>query len=290
VSSSQIIRDDEAIQTAAKSLFLGCAPERSADLDQLWRDYSPKFQLTDDLNEGRHVIMEAGAYRFVRFNHRVLRAFWLASYAAWEGYTAAHRTLTQNTPIDLKRFSSLLTAYYGVLSSDRPDLELLPPGVAEPGEYVDRNRDAESRAAAELATFAVGWTLLHEVHHLQRQQDGTSADPHEAGPTRRREEELCCDLYATRFLLQDVAKYAATESVAPELVHFKRQLGIYFALFGLTLLAKNNWGDTSTHPAVQTRIDAVHRATEPRSEVAYAIAHVAFASLRALWPSVPGPF
>jgi hypothetical protein len=79
--------------------------------------------------------------------------------------------------------------------------------------------------------------------------------------------------------------------VAADMVLFKRQLGIYFALFGLTLLAKDNWGATSTHPAVQKRIDAVHQAMEPsRSEIAYAIAHVAFASLRAMWPAVPGPF
>jgi hypothetical protein len=40
------MRDDETIQTNAKNLFLGCAPERKADLDELWQDYSPKFQLT----------------------------------------------------------------------------------------------------------------------------------------------------------------------------------------------------------------------------------------------------
>jgi hypothetical protein len=255
------------------------------------QDYSPKFQLTEDVHDGRRVIMEAGAYRLVRYNHRVLRAFWIAGYAAWEGYTAAHRTLTQNTPLDLKRFVSLLSSFDAVIFSDRPELEPLPKGVAEPGHYADRDVDAESRAAAELATFAAGWALLHEIHHLQRQQEGTSADPNEADPTRRRAEELSCDLYATQFLLQDADKYAASEAVAADMVLFKRQLGVYFALFGLTLLAKDNWGDTTTHPAVQKRIDAVHQAMRPsRSEMANAIGHVAFASLRALWPSVPGPF
>ena len=86
----------------------------------------------------------------VRYNHRVLRAFWIAGYAAWEGYTAAHRTLTQNTPLDLKRFVSLLSSFDAVIFSDRPELEPLPKGVAEPGHYADRNVDAESRAEAEL--------------------------------------------------------------------------------------------------------------------------------------------
>jgi hypothetical protein len=71
---------------------------------------------------------------------------------------------------------------------------------------------------------------------------------------------------------------------------FKRRLGIYFALFGLTLLARDNWEDTSTHPAVQKRINAVIQAMgSSRSEMAYAIARVSFAALRELWPSVPAP-
>lgn len=268
MSLDQNIRDDDAIQAAAKNLFLGCAPERKGDLEHLWQTYSPKFQLTADVHDGENIIMEAGAYRLVRFNHRVLRAFWLASYMAWEGYEAAHRTLTANTPLDLKRFSALLAAYDAALSSGQPDLEPLPKGVAEPGTYVDRETASESRAAAELATFAGSWALLHEIHHLQRQQEGTSADPNDPDPTARRAEELSCDLFATEFLLRDVGKYAEMEDVPPERVHFKRQLGIYFALFGLTLLAKDNWGDTATHPAVQRRIDAAHQAMAPhRSEL-----------------------
>jgi hypothetical protein len=133
--SSQMVRDDHSIQGAVEALFMGCVPERKADLARLWQSYSPKFQLTEDIHDGRHIIMEAGAYRLVRYNHRVLRAFWIASYAAWEGYNAAHKTLTLNTPIDLKRFASLLSAFEAVISSVRPELEPLPEGVAEPGQY-----------------------------------------------------------------------------------------------------------------------------------------------------------
>jgi hypothetical protein len=227
----------------------------------------------------------------VRYNHRVLRAFWIASYAAWEGYNAAHKTLTLNTPIDLKRFASLLSAFEAVISSVRPELEPLPEGVAEPGQYADQHLDAEGRVAGELATFAVAWTLLHEIHHIQRQQEGTGAAPYETDPTRRRAEELSCDRFAAQFLLEQVDRYAADAGVAADMIRLKRQLGIYFALFGLTLLAKDNWSDTSTHPAVQKRIDAVHQEMEPlRSEVAYAIAHVSFASLRTMWPAIPCPF
>lgn len=286
-----MVRDDHTVQRVVETLFLGCVPERKQDFARLWEDYSPKFQLTEDIHGGRHIIMEAGAYRLVRYNHRVLRAFWIASHAAWEGYSAAHKTLMLNTPIDLKRFASLVSAFEAVISRDRPELERLPEGVAEPGKYADRDFDVEGRVAGELATFAVAWTLLHEIHHIQRQQEGTSADPYEADPTRRRAEELSCDRFAAQFLLDRVDAYAAAAGVLADMVRLKRQLGIYFALFGLTLLAKDNWGDTSTHPAVQKRIDAVRQEMEPfRSDLANAMAHMSFASLRTMWPAVPGPF
>jgi hypothetical protein len=74
--------------------------------------------------------------------------------------------------------------------------------------------------AEELATIAAGWALLHEVRHLQ-QQEGTSADPFKADPTRRRAEELSCDDFATRFLLMDVESYARREGVEADLVRHK---------------------------------------------------------------------
>src|ERR1700720_3933510 len=118
--SFDYIREDDAVQGAAKTLLFGCAPERGDDLAHLWQDYCPKFQLTQDIHDGRRVIMEAGAYRLVRYNHRVLRGFWIAGYVAWEGYNTAHRTLTLNVPLDLTRLASLLSAFESVISSDRP--------------------------------------------------------------------------------------------------------------------------------------------------------------------------
>jgi hypothetical protein len=55
-------------------------------------------------------------------------------------------------------------------------------------------------------------------------------------------EELSCDEFATRFLLQHVDLCARHESVELELVRQKRQLAIYFALFAMTLIAKEQMG------------------------------------------------
>jgi hypothetical protein len=44
----------------------------------------PLFQLTHDTHDGERFMMKAGMDRYVRFNHRVVRAFWIAAFAAWE--------------------------------------------------------------------------------------------------------------------------------------------------------------------------------------------------------------
>ena len=229
--------------------------------------------------------MEAGMYRFVRFNHRVVRAFWIAGFAAWEAYRVVAET-PELEPLDLKRLVELVNAFERVLESDVPELEALPRDVPEPGQYDD---NPQLRAGGELATLGVGWALLHEVRHLKHQQDGDAADPYEADPTRRRKEELSCDAFATQFLLDQLDSYAQQEKVSPNVVRRKRELGIYFALFAMTLMARDQWGASRSHPSIQARIDAVRTLMgSQRDEVAEAIASVAFATLHALMPGSPG--
>lgn len=277
-------REDEQVKTAVRNLLLGSAPERESELMSLWDLLEPRFQLTDDTYNGVRLVMEAGMYRFVRFNHRVVRAFWIAGFAAWEAYSVVVKNPEAQTP-DLNRLSELIDAFERVLGSDTPDLEALPKGVSEPGCYED---NPEIRAPGELATLAVGWALLHEVQHLKYQQDGNAADPYEENPTQRRNEELSCDAFATRFLLDHLDAYAQQEKVSPNSVRRKRELGIYFALFTMTLMARDNWDASLSHPSIQTRIDAVRALMgNERDKEAEEIASNAFAMLHMLMPDSP---
>lgn len=279
------VREDDAVNDAVRNALLGSAPEREAELFQLWNLLGPRFQMTEDTHCGDRFVMEAGMYRYVRFNHRVVRAFWIAAFAAWEAYRAVAEASDLDA-VNLQRLQLLIEAFDRVLGSDQPEFESLPDGIPEPGHYHD---SPALRAPGELATLAVGWALLHEVRHLQHQQDGDAADPDEEDPTRRHEEELSCDAFATRFLLDRVDDYARNMSVAPGAVRRKRQLGIYFGLFAMTLTARNSWGASRSHPAVQTRIDAVRTVMgSKRDEVAEAIATMAFAALHSLMPGAPG--
>jgi hypothetical protein len=288
--SGNEVRDDHSVQTAVRDLFIGSAPERELDLTGMWKELDLIFQLTPDIHEGDRIIMDAGAYRYVRFNHRVLRAFWIAGYVAWEGY----RTVAESPSLqalDLTCFRELVSAYESCLESTEADLEALPAGAAEPGQYPDANIDPQGRAASELVTIAVAWALLHELRHIRHQREGTGADPYSDDEKAKHAEELSCDAFATTFLLEQIDLYARATNQSADLVRQKRQLGIYFGLFAVTLLAKDKWGESKTHPAVQVRIDAVRALmADQKSDIAAAMAHFAFAVLGIVWPGAPSPY
>jgi hypothetical protein len=281
------VGDDHSVQAAVRNLFLDSAPEREADLAAMWQELQPKFQIAPDLHEGNRLIMDAGAYRYVRFNHRVLRAFWIAAFAAWEGYRAVAEA-TSLEVVDLTRFKELLAAFETTIVGDDPHLEPLPLGIPEPGDYPDKHVDPQGRAAAELATIAAAWALLHELRHIRHQREGTGADPLGDNTAAKHQEEISCDEFGTTFLLEGTEVYAQQAKVSVGLVRQKHQLGIYFGLFALAMLTKDNWRASESHPSAQTRINAVRDLmTAQRSDMAAAIAHVAFAVLASVWPGTP---
>jgi hypothetical protein len=274
---------------AAEILLDAIAPERSEELRDLWTKYGPEFRLLDDSGSDGSFVLDAGAYRLVRFNHRVMRLFWLGAYIAFEGYTALHKLLVNPGDDDFVRFRAMIEIFERILRAPDPASVPLPDGVPPPGVFPPRT-ELQPAAAAQLAAFCAGWALLHELKHIQHQQDGTSA-PFGAPPEAVRAEEFSCDEYATKFMLERAADYAGPHSVPEAAVRFKRETGIYFALFTLALVAKDRWGETDTHPALQVRIAAV-RAHMGAGEVtkADAIAHAAFGALWTIWPNAPGPF
>lgn len=280
------VRQDTQVQVAIKHLFVGSIPERKSELSTIWENLSPIFQMLPDVHPDGRFIMDAGLYRYIRFNHRVVRSFWIAAFAAWECY----RTVAESQDVcnvDLEKIKTLILAFDNTIRNDQSDEEPLPPGIPEPGVLPDRDTDPQGRATAELAIIALSWALLHEVHHIQHQQQNTSATDADS-PACWRREELSCDAFATKFLLEQMQSYSIQTGYDSVLVRRKREMAIYFALFALTLLAKNNWEESDTHPSVQDRINAVCALMgNDRDELAEAIAHTAFSVLRTFWPLAP---
>ena len=234
-------------------------------------------------------VLDAGAYRDVRFNNRVMRAFWLASFIAWEGYRAIAEGYDAGN-IDLSRFRGMVDCFSRILTEEDPKAIAWPEETPDPGDLPDRKKRPQMRAAAELAIFATGWALLHEVRHLRHQQEGTGAamaDP----PEKWRKEELSCDLYATQFLLDRADEYAMAAGEPVDKVRQKREIGIYFALFALVLIGAGHWHETDTHPAMERRIaEVMKKMNADGTRPTDAIAHTAFVALWTVFPEAPGPF
>ena len=282
-------RSDDEIQLAAMCLFKGVVPERSAKLIELWEQYQPKVHLLSDAGPEGMFVMAAGLYRNVVFNHRAMRAFWLAAFIAWEGWLRVQEVVT-NGSADFDRFDGMVDIFSRILAEEDPSSVPLPRGVSEPGHYPDAKQCPQGRMAAELATFATGWAFLHEIRHIIHQQDGTGAAS--GDPVKKfHEEEFSCDEYATNFILDGVDQYAETENVDSEKVRQKRELGIYFSQFAMTLIGPGYWGASDTHPSMQNRIDATIKLMGGSgTRMSDAVAHAAFAALWRKCPDAPGPF
>ena len=280
-------QENEGVENAIRDLFLGSVPERAKELSSFWSELDLVFLLLSDDHQDGRLIMDAGSYRYIRFNHRVLRSFWIASFAAWEGFRAAAES-SEFHNVDLTRLQELVAAFKSVVQNDLSDEVPLPVGIPEPGTLPDENVDPQARAASELAIIAVAWALLHEVRHIRHQHEGTSAS--ELGNTQeaRHCEEFSCDEFATRFILEHVERYSNESGDDLVLVRRKREMAIYFALFAMTLLSEDCWATSETHPSVQARIDSVCNVIgDDRDEMAHANAYAAFLTLRELWPAAP---
>src|ERR1700728_655723 len=140
------------LQTVVKDLFLGVVPERSQELNEMWNTYQPQFEILADSGPDGTFVMDAGAYCLVRFNHRILRVFWLACFAAWEGYSAIHKAASTETgTADFRRLHDILRCIDVMRHSAVVDAIALPHGIPEPGVLADVVQDAQVRAIGELA-------------------------------------------------------------------------------------------------------------------------------------------
>jgi hypothetical protein len=285
----QPMRNDAEVQKAGRNILEGVAPERKLELAQLWTQYAPRFSVVENTGQDGLFVMMGGRYRDVWFNHRAMRAFWLASFIAWEGYRSIAESVSDAT-IDLARFRRMIDCLSQILTESDPEAIPLPVGVPAPGAYPDAAARPQERATAELATFATGWAFLHELRHIQHQQDGTGAGA-EATQAEYYSEEFSCDEYATRFLLDQIDTFAASEKAPTGLVRQKRELGIYFALFAMVLIEPQKAGESATHPAMQDRINRVMQQMATSGlETSDVVAHGAFSALWMIRPEVAAPF
>jgi hypothetical protein len=67
-----------------QALFVGVAPERAQELENFWKRYGPVVKVVSDDEQGDAHVMEAGAYRYLHFNHRAGFPSWgPADFLSW---------------------------------------------------------------------------------------------------------------------------------------------------------------------------------------------------------------
>lgn len=193
-----------------------------------------------------------------------------------------------SSPMVFSRMHALITVFEQVLIINNLNLEVMPEEIPEPGQLPDTETDTQGRVAAELAIIATSWTLLHELGHLKHQQNGTGTDTYVVTQKDFHEEELSCDEFAIKFILENFESYSSRSSEDLSKVKQKRQPFIYFSLFIITLLAKDKWRVIKSHPSIQDRIDSVLLAIgTDKSDDALFIAKKSFEAFKQIWPAAP---
>lgn len=321
----------ETVQDSVRKMFSASIPERQSELNEFWSKFNMSFQNHSDNHNDGKFIFDAGMYKFIRFNHRVLRIFWIGTFAAMAGYVAINtdqnekvtnftfkrdtvlglfenkelssdltnsklnvlvseflEELADLSSVEFANFENLILAFENTSRDEMPDEKPLPAGIPTPGVMPDRQTDPVKRATAEMAIIAAAWAFLHEVRHIIHQQQGTSYNPYEFTQDEAHKEEFSCDEFATKFILEHMDNYCNESGYDYVLVSRKRRLSIYCALFNMTLLSKNSWGSTESHPRLQDRINKVKELMkEPKDEILDYIVEAMFDSLAKIWPSVP---
>ena len=124
-----------------------------------------------------------------------------------------------------------------------------PQGIPKPAPGL-RITDRQRKATFDLVCIAGAWMFAHEVRHQ-------IYECQENAPDIRLAEEVECDRWALRLLLDDAGTCAEENHWNPELVRAKRLWGILIAMLTiLSVTPRPNWGE-GTHPAIADRLTMV---------------------------------
>ncbi len=245
------------VSKAADVLIRAAAPERVDELSGLWGTGPDRVHLVD---EGAFDIKEM--FGLIQVTEIALRQIWLLSSAAWRAIRAygglfwylnvARQPFERDVIAALHgqaeadaAFDALLAKARALREGGNLDRFEWPADVPEPTpENIFTNRHDE--AAFNLACIAGAYVFLHEIRHARfSKEGGRPADP--------RAEELECDRFARRFLLEKADAYARDNGKPIEDVRAKRALAIAVAKT-VIMEVQDHWESTATHPAVGVRV------------------------------------
>jgi hypothetical protein len=240
-------------------LIEAAAPEKAA----AWQELRESCRLTfHPIADRKGVTMRARGRR-VEFDHKTMTWLWLLGFTGWRAFCLhgphlVYRELTGATidlglrtadPTYAEAESDLETLLYAV--RDFPVLETAddcswPPGVPRP-QPDKEGLDREQQAAFDLTMIAVAYMILHEVRHVMFNEDVVRP----LAP----DEEIACDAWARRFLLDGVTEYATTVKQETHDILAKRAAGIALGAYAIyEFTPEKGRSGTADYPPVADRL------------------------------------
>jgi len=246
-------------ENAVKIVICASAPEREAELSQMWEDHQPNVNQTDDK---KGFTLEAGSFGLVLFDHKTMCQVWLLGFAAQHSFNlylpylilsqttglsfSPAETVTEQEAIDIK---NKISALYRTIN-ELKDAESItgitwPSGIPKPDD--GKPSDVNGSMVFDLLCMASAYCFLHELRHVQLRNLGDNLDPIQ--------EEHECDKYARNFLIEKIEDYAQQSGY--DLTLLKNKRGMAIALASILLLVvtpESHWQGSTSHPSVVSRI------------------------------------
>jgi hypothetical protein len=257
------VSKQEVDRELIERVLLAAAPERKAELLEIWRRQSVQFFVVPP-NKG--VVIRAGSGG-VLFDSRALSILWMLGFAAWRAFRcySPHVLLlwATGTPIDdngLRRdaeFAEAQAAFEGILYATRGAQEGADPEAIWPAEVPNPRAvlapdgaalNTEDKAAFDLTMIGGAFVFLHEIRHVIYARGGARPSP--------RDEELQCDAFAHEFLLGGVDDYGAKTGEDPARVLTKRAMGIALgAFFVYEITPREGLSGNDAYPHFADRVE-----------------------------------
>lgn len=246
-----------------KKLMEGAVPERTAEISQYYAKYAPRFSLSNDCVG---FVFEAGPFGILRFTHRTMLQMWLLGFAAKKALHSYSSLiaclLISNTNFDADltnniqgqqeadgEYDKLIKAVYRL--AETPNIESFDWPREVPVPERGRPKDIENAAVFDLNCMAAAYVFLHEMKHIAFILDGNC-------PTNPIEEEIKCDEFARKIMLEYLHRYAQESGYPLDKLKTKRAMSIALALFFMLVITPEELrGGSMSHPSMAERISAV---------------------------------
>ncbi len=248
---------------AIRNLIYGAAPERRAELAELWDQYAPAVEVVPDQTG---TLINANKRR-IRFDLKTLDALWLIGFSGWraiETYApqVVVATITQTSIQSVMRddeelgqfeqdYKHRLRLAQDLIASDGKTAVQWPPDIPRPTADRAYLRDDQEQVPFDLTLMAVAYVFLHELRHVILDHDDVHA-------SSAAEEEIACDVWARGMLLDKLANYAQKHGLSYEAVLNKRATAMALACLMLQTITPHwaQWGNDD-YPSVGERMAAL---------------------------------